>query len=550
MTRKIFRSIFAAAFASLTVGMVLFVFILYRYFGQNELQQLKSQAELAATGIEQGGETYLSGLHSRNSRLTWIAADGTVRFDSVADASSMENHAGRKEVREALADGFGESRRYSATLSEETLYAAERLADGSVVRVSATQNSVLVLIWGMLWPLSLVLAATLVLSFFLSRKLAADIVRPLNEIDLDNPLENDTYEEIAPLLRRMEEERREILSREMELGRKQAEFNTLTRNMSEGLILLNEHGRILFMNNSARRLFAVGGDPSGKPFTEIDHSLLLQELTERALNEGKSDGKTEIAGRSYRLILSAVNSGGLLILTVDETDRENAEKMRREFTANVSHELKTPLQSILGSAELIAGGLVKPSDIPAFSERIRRESARMVSLIDDIMRLSEMDEGETEPAAERLDLADIAAGAADLLAEKARANGVSVTRELGKGPVTGNAGLLAEIAMNLIDNAVKYNRKGGSVTVQTGTEADDCAFLRVSDTGVGIPAEDQKRVFERFYRVDKSRSKETGGTGLGLSIVKHAVQKSGGTVDLVSTPGQGTEVTVRFRRCS
>jgi len=545
MSRKIFKSIFGVAALTVILGLALLMAVLYRYFIRNEFMQLKIQTELAAQGITLEEQDYLKQLRTDGYRLTWIDADGTVKYDSAADASVMENHSGRTEVKEALESGTGESRRYSATLSEETLYSARKLADGTVVRISVTQKSVLTLVWGMLWPLALVLFAAMMFSVFLGRHVAFQIVKPINSLNLDSPLENDTYEEITPLLRRMEEQRKEILNREMELGKKQAEFSSLTRNMDEGMILLNEKERILSMNNSARRLFHVSGNPYGTDFMILNHSLPMQELMQRAKKEEHAEQVLELENRTYRFIATPVNSGGLVILSVDETDRAEAEKMRREFTANVSHELKTPLQSIQATVELLQNGLVQEKDMPEFLNRMQRETSRMTSLIHDIIRLSQLDEGEVAREKETADLSEVAEEAVRSLREKAQKLSVKIVPDLKSSPVYGIRQLYSETVVNLLDNAIKYNKENGEVEISTGTEGTD-AVLTVKDTGIGIPKEDQPHVFERFYRADKSRSRENGGTGLGLSIVKHAVQINGGVIDLCSNPGEGTCITVRF----
>jgi len=544
MTKKIFRSFFGLTTLVMVLGMTFLSMVLYNYFNRSEFSQLKIQTDLAVQGLELNGQGFLNGLQTDGYRLTLIDADGTVKYDSAEDASDMENHSGRKEIRDALQNGTGESRRYSATLSEETFYYARKLSNGMILRISVTQNSVMTP-WKMIGYLLAILAAAMVLSMLIARKVSRSIVKPINELDLDNPLENDTYDEIAPLLTRMEAQRKDILEREMELGKRQSEFSSLTRNMSEGMILLDEQGLVLSMNNSARRLFHVSGDPVGTDFLIINHSLPMQKLMERAQKDGHAEEELEAENGTYRFLATPVNSGGMVMLTMNITDQAEAEKMRREFTANVSHELKTPLQSIMGTAELIQNGLVKQEDIPDFMERMHKELSRMVVLINDIMQLSELDEGHAKQEKQNADLSEIAEDAVKNLNERAEKYSVTVTTDLKSAHVFGSSRLFSETVLNLIDNAIKYNKQNGSVDVKTFTE-NGAAVLVVKDSGLGIPEEDQKHVFERFYRVDKSRSKEKGGTGLGLSIVKHAVQVNGGEISMNSKEGEGTTVTVRF----
>ena len=547
MTGKIFRSIFLVATAALLAAMVIVMGALYEYFGAVERGALSDQTLLCARGVENEGMAYLEGLDAGKDRVTWVAADGTVLYDSQADAAAMENHAGREEIREALAAGTGESERVSATLAEKTLYCARRLADGTVLRLSTTSYTVFTLAMGMIAPVCGVLALGAALSAVLARRLSRRIVGPLAALDLEHPLDNDVYEELSPLLTRVEHLHRQVDSQMAALQRQRDEFAAVTGSMSEGLVLLNEQGLVLSINNAAARLF--GADPAcvGRDMLAVDRSPAMRELVSGALEGRRGEACMALSGGEYQVNSSPVTSDGrtvgACILAFDVTERREAERRRREFSANVSHELKTPLHSIMGSAELIENGLVRQEDLPRFAGLIRAESARLVALIEDIIRLSQLDEGVDLPR-ENTDLRALADEAVGALSQAAAERNVTLACE-GRASVRGVRRLLYEIIYNLCDNAVKYNVPGGRADVRLSMDGD-AAILSVSDTGIGIPPEDQPRVFERFYRVDKSHSKETGGTGLGLSIVRHAAEYHGAKIALESRVGKGTAITVRF----
>lgn len=544
MRKKIFQAMMVAAGAVLLASLIIILGCLYDYFGGLQEKQMQDELTLASAGLEQSGEVYLTDQHleSKRFRLTWIDAQGNVLYDTKADGSSMENHADREEFQQAIKNGFGESSRYSSTLMEKTLYRAQRLADGSVLRISVSRATSGVLLLGMLQPIVLVLIVALALSALLSKRIARWVVAPLENLDLEHPLENDTYEELAPLLGRINQQRRQIDLQLAKLQRRNDEFAQITGSMKEGLILLNEKNQILSINPMAQRLFETDESCVGENFLAVERSPEVNAAIAEAFAKGSSKIQLPRGEQTYQLDISAISSGGAVILVFDITESMRAEQSRREFTANVSHELKTPLQSIMGSAELIENGLVAEDDMPRFVGHIRTEAARLVSLIEDIIRLSQLDEGSELPF-EVCDLAEIARETTESLADAADQRKISLTfsgEPLGLFSVKR---LLAEICYNLCDNAIKYNREGGHVMVSTGRAGDE-AVLTVRDTGIGIPPEHQERVFERFYRVDKSHSKESGGTGLGLSIVKHAVQDLGGRIELDSTPGEGTEIKV------
>lgn len=548
MTKKIFSSIMLTAACVLLASMITIVGFLRDYFGGIEESGLREELGIAAVGVEDEGTDYLAALPDGQRRFTWIAADGSVIYDTNADADSLENHSDREEFKAALETGAGESVRYSNTLMQKTMYAARRLDDGTVLRVSVSTATVGALLLGVTQPMLAVLAAALILSAILAKHISRRVVAPLNELDLEHPLDdsNAAYEELAPVLGRINRQRSQINSQLRELRRRTDEFAQVTGSMREGLVLLNEQGYILSMNPAARNIFAVEGDCAGKDFLTVDRSCDMSAAVRSAMESGHGRLHERHGGRIYQIDVSRIDSDGAAIGTVilvfDVTEQESAEQMRREFTANVSHELKTPLQGIIGSAELIENGMVQPEDMPRFVGHIRAEAQRLVTLIGDIIRLSQLDEGEVLTK-ERLDLLEVAQGAADDLQAEAEKKNVHLSVSGEPAELEGVRQLIYEVAYNLGDNAIKYNVDGGSVSINVSSDGKN-ANLTVSDTGIGIAAEDQSRIFERFYRVDKSHSKESGGTGLGLSIVKHAVQYHGGRISMDSAPGKGTSMSV------
>ena len=548
MTKRIFRATLLVGVAVLIASLTLVMGALYSYFGRVQESQLRDELSLAVVGVEQNGTDYLKQLRSDQYRITWLRADGAVLYDTQADAESMENHAQRQEVQQALATGEGESSRYSDTLLQKTVYYAKRLPDGTVLRLSAIRVTTGVLVLNMLQPILLVLAAALILSGVLASRLARRITEPLNRLDLEHPLENDTYEELAPLLRRMEHQRRQIDRQMDELRRRSEEFEQITGSMNEGLVLLDEAGVILSINPAARRLLDAAENCVGQDLLTVDRDVALSDALRQAAEQGHSEFRGQRNGREYQFDVTRIQSeGGMAgtgLLGFDVTGRAFAERNRRGVSANVCHERETPLQGIIGSAELLENGLVKQEDVPRFIGHIRSEAQRLVTLIGDIIRLSQLDEGEPMPA-EPVELLALAREAAESLQSAAAARNVTITVEGEPVALTGVRRLLYEIVFNLCDNAIKYNTDGGRVQV-TVTKENETAAVTVRDTGIGIPPDQQDRVFERFYRVDKSHSKASGGTGLGLSIVKHAVQYHHGTIHLQSEVGKGTEIRVTF----
>ena len=548
MTSKIFKSILTAAIAVLLASLVIIIGVLYPYFGGVQESQLKDELSLAAEAVQQLGENYLKNLDYDRYRLTWVGADGTVIFDSHADASAMENHADREEIQEALRNGTGSSTRQSSTLVEQTIYEATRLNDGSVLRISVSRATALVLVLGLLQPIAIVLVIAIALSAWLAHRMAKRVVEPLNKLDLDKPMENEAYEELAPLLRRINAQHREIKTQMRTLQQKQDEFEQITGNMKEALVLLDGNGRIVSINPAARKLFGVDTSCIGDDFLTVNRKQTMRQAISDAREDGQAFFRASMNGREYQFDLSRIDSDGtvqgIVILAFDITEQVNAEKHRQEFTANVSHELKTPLQSIIGSAELMENGIVKEEDVPRFIGHIRKEASRLVFLIDDIIRLSQLDEGAEMPR-EDVSLRVLSEEVCETLADAAKLKDVSLEVIGDDGVINGVRRLLYEIVYNLCDNAIKYNNPGGKVKVSV-SEQQGAVQISVSDNGIGIAPEHQDKVFERFYRVDKSHSKQSGGTGLGLSIVKHAVQYHHGKISVESELNKGTTISVLF----
>ncbi len=544
MTKKIFKAIALVAGIMLIACLLIIVDCLYEYFCSVQENELKDMLDVASKAVSSDGSSFLTRLKSNRFRLTWIAADGSVIYDT--QTGELENHMERAEVKEAMQNGEGESRRYSSTLMEKTIYYAKRLDDGTVLRISTSSATAGKLLLGMLRPIVIVLIAALVLSLIFANRLAKRIVEPLNALDLDRPLENDAYEELSPLLNRINRQHMQIARQLEDLNKKKDEFEQITESMQEGLVLLDQNGTILSINKAARSLFLANEECIGKDFITIERSYGVISAIQQAVRSGHAEERMEQGGRIYQLDITRIESAakpvGAVILSFDITEQENAEQNRREFTANVSHELKTPLQGIIGSAELIENGMVKPEDMPRFFGHIRTEAQRLVTLIADIIRLSQLDEGHELPM-EGVDMLCVASDAAAQLKAAAEAKHISMSIEGEACTVYGARSLLYEVAYNLIDNAIKYNRENGVVDIKVSRE-NKKVKLTVSDTGIGIAPEHQQRIFERFYRVDKSHSKASGGTGLGLSIVKHAVQYHHGEIKLKSELNKGSEITV------
>lgn len=533
----------------LAVGLAAVMGILYSNFDGQMRKELSKEAAYLAYGVEQQGLNYLKNIKDKSARITYIDQDGTVLFDNEADVSEMKNHSDRTEFQKAEKYGAGESSRYSDTLSEKTIYYALRLKDGTVLRVSGTQDSVLALVENLIFPLCGLLCLMLILSGIMASAISKRIVKPINELDLESPEENRIYEELSPLLSKIHRQNREIQN-QLELAKQQQEeFALITENMQEGLIVIDKYTMILSANSSAWNLFHMDRGCQGESVYCLDREEEFRHAIEQVLSGEHTELVLKLNGSDIQLIANPVirdkKTEGAVVLLVNVTEKLERESLRREFSANVSHELKTPLTSISGFAEIMQGGLVKNEDIPKFAGRIYKESQRLLQLVEDVIQISQLDEEKTSYVWEPVDVYQVCKNAFESLKEKAKRLNVHLYICGERMKMEAVRTLLEEAIYNVCDNAIKYNRNDGSVSVFLTQIAQEIQIV-VKDTGVGIPKEDQDRVFERFYRVDKSHSKEIGGTGLGLSIVKHAVGALKGCVILRSEEGNGTEICMKF----
>ena len=549
MTKKIFKSIMFVCALVLAVGLAAVMGILYRNFDGQMRKELSKEAAYLEYGVEQQGVDYLKNIKDKSARITYIDQDGTVLFDNEADVSEMKNHSDRTEFQKAEKYGAGESSRYSDTLSEKTIYYALRLKDGMVLRVSGTQDSVLALVENLIFPLCGLLCLMLILSGIMASAISKRIVKPINELDLESPEENRIYEELSPLLSKIHRQNREIQN-QLELAKQQQEeFALITENMQEGLIVIDKYTMILSANSSAWNLFHMDRVCQGESVYCLDREEEFRHAIEQVLSGEHTELVLKLNGSDIQLIANPVirdkKTEGAVVLLVNVTEKLERESLRREFSANVSHELKTPLTSISGFAEIMQGGLVKNEDIPKFAGRIYKESQRLLQLVEDVIQISQLDEEKTSYVWEPVDVYQVCKNAFESLKEKAKRLNVHLYICGERMKMEAVRTLLEEAIYNVCDNAIKYNRNDGSVSVFLTQTAQEIQIV-VKDTGVGIPKEDQDRVFERFYRVDKSHSKEIGGTGLGLSIVKHAVGALKGSVILRSEEGNGTEICMKF----
>lgn len=548
MTKRIFHSICIVAISVFLASILLFLIVLYNYFSEMQKTQLKMQLNLASQGAIKEGVEFFEELDISDYRITWIGRNGIVLYDSKSDSLEMENHLEREEIQQAFSEGAGESIRYSKTLMERLIYCAKRLPDGTVLRLSTAQNTLFTLALGMFQPICIIFIIALILSLVLASRLSRDIVKPLNELNLDHPLEYG-YSEILPLTRRIAAQKCQIREQEEELRRRKNEFEAVSTGMAEGIILLSEKTIILSINPAAMRLFSADCACVGKYFQAIHRSLELQELLQNARDGKHAEIVMELNGGNYQFGASPVFSegvvSGVVLLILDVTEKEKAEQMRQEFTANVSHELKTPLHTISGSAELMANGMVPEKEMEKFANRIYIEAQRAIHLVEDIIKLSHLDKGASDLKREKVDLCALAEETVQTLFSEAEMSNIQIKFSGETAFVYGIRQLLEGIIYNLCDNAIKYNRPGGSVSVFVKEEEGGVKLL-VSDTGIGIPKEHHERIFERFYRVDKSHSKEIGGTGLGLSIVKHAARLHNAVIELQSVPDCGTDITIHF----
>ena len=549
MTHSAFRSMLTAVLTVLTVTMLLVMTVLYNYFSSVQQTQLRTEAYLTAQGAEKLGISFFDRLNAGDNRITWISSGGDVLFDNRSDLVGMENHLEREEIQEALSAGYGESIRYSSTLAERQLYAAVRLSDGSVLRLSVAQNSILSLLGGMLPPIGIIALFAVILSFFLASRLAKRIVRPLNTLDLDHPLENTCYDELTPLLQRINAQQEELRNQDQALQRQKNELDTIINAMQEGMLLTDAAGGIVAINPKACALLQVSENCIGENCLTISVEPALHAVLHAAFS-GISEMQTaSIQSCVWSFMASPIYSEeriiGAAVMMIDITEKEKAEEIRREFTANVSHELKTPIHTISGYAELIADGIARQEDIQPFAQKIHGEAQRLARLISDIISLSHLDEGAADMVWEDVDLYAVVRSAVSSLDHEMKEAYVSISVTGTPAVMKGIPRLLESMVVNLCDNAIKYNHEGGTVNVSL-KEQDTHLILTVADTGIGIPEEHIERIFERFYRVDKSHSRAIGGTGLGLSIVKHAASIHSAIIHVDSTPGKGSTFTVDF----
>lgn len=547
MKNKIFRALVALAAMAVLLASLLITFVVSQDFFNETKKELSQEARYISMGLASGGDDYLNKIAAENTgdvRVTLIDSDGTVLFDNQAEAKTLENHAMRQEVMEALANGSGEEERFSDTLDQTTYYYAVRLEDGKILRLARTIDSIYKSVMQMTPFMLGIVILVAALASVVARRLTKNLVQPLDDVNLDEPLDNDTYDELAPFLTRIAKQKRQLSKNLAKLRSKQEELTIITNNMNEGMVLLNGHQNVLFINESAAKIFGFDAkDVIGKNILTVDRAQEVQDLLQKVAAAGSGEGLYEKDKRFYQLSGSSVNGSGSVILIYDVTEKMAAEQMRREFSANVSHELKTPLQSILGYAEIMKNGLVRDEDKQRFLERIHAEAENMIELIQQIMELSRLDENKSVGDFVDVDLYAMAQNIAARLKYKADKRGITLDVAGSNAVVCGVQSVLSEVVYNLVDNAIKYNKDNGSVSVKVADGADEVT-VSVSDTGIGIGAADCERVFERFYRADKSHNKETGGTGLGLSIVKHGVLYHKGRVDLDSELGKGTTITI------
>lgn len=533
----------------LAVCVGLIMGVLYNYFDKQFYRELQNEASYISEGVELNGMDYLENISSGSSRITWIDKDGTVLFDNKVDASSLENHGEREEVRQAEKYGAGSSTRYSNTRNEKTINYALRLDDDTVLRVSADSDTMLRILTGMIQPIIAVIAIALIVAGILAYRLSKRIVRPLNDIDLEHPEQANTYEELSPFLRKIEVQNKQINRQIKELRRQQMEFSAITENMKEGFLIIDVKQNILSYNSSALKLLDVNGNVENENILHLNRSEDFQNAIIKSLKGEHTEQSMKFGERYYQLLANPVYQdnkvSGAIIVIMDVTEKEQREALRREFTANVSHELKTPLTSISGTAEIMANGLVKQEDIPHFANNIYKESQRLITLVGDIIKLSKLEEMDMTEQKEMVDLAEVVTSVTESLQIPASKKSISLIVQMEPCMVWGIPSILNEIVYNLCDNAVKYNVEKGTVYVKL-EKKDKRVCLTVEDTGIGIPREEQERIFERFYRVDKSHSKDIGGTGLGLSIVKHGVAYHNAELKLESEVGKGTKITILF----
>lgn len=551
MKRKIFTSMILLAFVTVLLSVTLLAVAMHQQRSEDMRREMNNQTAYIAAGIAAGGTGYLSGIEGadKDSRITLIAPDGKVTFDNRVPIAQLDNHGDRPEVIDALQNGVGESVRMSSTLGSQTHYHAIRLSDGTILRISSKTDSILTTLADsypiLLLNILLVLGLALLIAGYQTKR----IVQPINSLDLEHPIENEIYDEFSPLLIRIHHQNAYIEKQMKELQEKQEQFLKITENMEEGLVITDESGFIISVNQSALKFLDSGQDQAGKHFSSLNRSQPLERAVNSALNGSFAEEGFVLNGRHYQFRATPVNEDGkvrgAILLILDVTEKQKAETIRREFAANVSHELRTPLTTISGFAEMIKDRMVRQEDIPSFAAKIYDEATRMVALVEDIIWLSRLDEKDVPYATGAIDLLETAKKIGARLSSLAELKGVALTVSGQNGSIQGVPQLIEELITNLIENAIKYNKEAGAVSIWV-TESDNSVSLSVTDTGIGIPLEHQARIFERFYRVDKSHSKETGGTGLGLAIVKHIANYHNAEIKLESSVNQGTKVVVVF----
>ena len=548
MVNKIFRSNFFTSMLILLMSFGLIFGVLFSYFEAQMFAELESEAGYISYAVKKDGIDFIAGFNEKGKRITWVSGDGTVLADTKAVAKELENHADRKEISDALKNGKGTSSRYSDTLMQKTLYYAEKLDDGTILRVSTTQNSVVIILFGLLQPLIVIIVLALIISVFLSYRLSKAIIKPINELDLDNPAANETYKELTPLLKKMSAQKKTIDKQIKEAKQKQEEFKLITENMSEGLLVIDKESNLLSYNQAAVRLLEISDVTSGSVLA-FNRSKGFRSVIEKALSGERAENDITHDENTYNLIANPVCENdkiiGAVIVIIDITESVKREQLRQEFTSNVSHELKTPLTSISGFAEMMKSGGTSDETVVDFSTSIYDEAQRLITLVSDIMKISELDEGAVPFEKESVDIYELSKDIVKRLTPIAEKRNISFSMIGDTAKVCGVRKILDEMIYNLCDNAIKYNKDNGNIDViinQVGGKTS----ITVKDTGIGIPASEQSRVFERFYRVDKSHSKLVGGTGLGLAIVKHGAAFHDAEVSLESTEGKGTSVTITF----
>ena len=548
MIKKIFRSSFFTSMLILLMSFGLIFGVLFSYFEAQMFAELESEAGYISYAVKKDGIDFIAGFNEKGKRITWVSGDGTVLADTKAVAKELENHADRKEISDALKNGKGTSSRYSDTLMQKTLYYAEKLDDGTILRVSTTQNSVVIILFGLLQPLIVIIVLALIISVFLSYRLSKAIIKPINELDLDNPAANETYKELTPLLKKMSAQKKTIDKQIKEAKQKQEEFKLITENMSEGLLVIDKESNLLSYNQAAVRLLEISDVTSGSVLA-FNRSKGFRSVIEKALSGERAENDITHDENTYNLIANPVCENdkiiGAVIVIIDITESVKREQLRQEFTSNVSHELKTPLTSISGFAEMMKSGGTSDETVVDFSTSIYDEAQRLITLVSDIMKISELDEGVVPVEKENVDIYELSKDIVKRLAPVASKRNIALNVIGDTAYVHGAKKILDEMIYNLCDNAIKYNKENGTVDVIIN-QANNKTIVTVRDTGIGIPAPEQSRVFERFYRVDKSHSKLVGGTGLGLAIVKHGAAFHNAEVSLESTEGKGTSVTITF----